>query len=108
LDFPSIAAIFEIMTAREKHITAHHLLLNLDEVKIVWHQRRWEELAAVVEYAQEDVPVILSKTDPHLYQLLRNAVTEFNLRGYDNFNLTAIKALAQQASRSAETERVAA
>ncbi len=85
------------MTAREKHVTAHHLLLNLDEIKIVWHQRRWEELAAVVEYAQKDVPVILSKTDPHLYQLLRNAVTEFNLRGYDNFNLAAIEVLAEQA-----------
>ncbi len=96
------------MTAREKHVTAHHLLLNLDEVKVVWQQRRWEELAAVVEYAQKDVPVVLSKTDPHLYQLLRNAVTEFNLRGYDNFNLAAIKALAEQASSSEESESAAA
>ena len=91
------------MTARDKHVTACHLLINIDEIKVVFQQRRWAELAAVVEAAQKDVPVILSKTDPRLYQLLRNGVTQFNLRGYDNFNLDAIKALAERLPKGQET-----
>ena len=86
------------MTAREKHVVAHHLLRHLDEIQHCLRQRRWSELAAVVEYVQTDVPNALSKTDPHLYLVLRHAVTEFHLRGFDQLNLHTLRELAHQSA----------
>ena len=84
------------MTPREKHVVAHNLLLHPNQIKDYWWQKRWEELAAAVEYAKTDVPTALAKTDPRLYRLLREGVTEFHLRGFDQLQLPVLRRLASQ------------
>ena len=82
---------------------ARHHLLHLDEISKTWHQKDWETLAAVVEYAQEGIPTEMSKTDPYMYRGLCAALAEYHIRGYDRFNLPLIKRLAR---RSKLTKRV--
>lgn len=85
------------MNAREKELLARHCLLHLEEVPAIWHQKQWEKLAVVVEYAQQGIPVGLSKTDPYMYRLLCAGLCEFHIRGYDGFGLANIVALAEGA-----------
>lgn len=69
------------MTAREEEIVAVALLGDPEAELVCFQQKRWRELAALVRYAQRDVPVALSQTDPALYRTLREQVTRFYLRG---------------------------
>jgi len=50
-----------------------------------------EWLAALVRFAQRDVPVTLARTDPALYRRLREPITRFFLLGGDAFVLTQIR-----------------
>jgi len=48
----------------------------------------------LVRYAQRDVPVALSQTDPALYRTLREQVTRFYLRGGGAYSLEKLEAMA--------------
>jgi len=87
------------MTAREKENTGRHYLLHLNEIPKIWHQKEWIILAAVVEYAQGGIPPEMSKTDPYMYRALCAALAEYHIHGYDQFNLEAIKTLAEKTTR---------
>ncbi len=60
-------------------------------------QRRWQDVAALVRYARQDVPVELATTDPALYAALREGVTRFYLRGGGNIRLERLEELAGKA-----------
>jgi hypothetical protein len=75
------------LTARQRELTARYLLSHPEEVAVYLKQRRWEELASVVEFASKDAPFSLIHTDPALYRLLREQITEFRLRGWSCLNL---------------------
>ncbi len=85
------------LTEREKELTARYLLAHPEDIPVYLRQRRWEELAAVVEYAKQDAPQSLTHTDPALYRMLRQQVTEFRSRGWDSLNLSQLRLLAQRA-----------
>jgi hypothetical protein len=57
-------------------------------------ERRWAEVAALVRYAQRDVPQELAVTDPALYRTLREQITRFFLRGGGALNLKKLEELA--------------
>jgi hypothetical protein len=82
------------MTAREEELVAVALLGDPEAELVCFHQKRWRELAALVRYAQRDVPVALSQTDPALYRTLREQVTRFYLRGGGAYSLEKLEAMA--------------
>lgn len=82
------------LNAREKELSAHHLLAHLDEISLYLKQHRWEELAALVEFVQTEPPHSMALTDPALYRMLRNQITEYHTRGWDRLNLEELKRLA--------------
>ena len=49
-------------------------------------------MAALVRFAQRDVPVTLARTDPALYRRLREQITRFFLLGGDVFSLQELEA----------------
>ncbi len=83
------------MNAREEDLLVRTLLANPEQVDVLFQQKRWGDLAALVRYARRDVPVSLAQTDPALYRQLREQVTRFFLRGGDVLSLKKLEALAQ-------------
>ena len=82
------------LTARQRELTARHLLAHPEQIPIYLKQQRWEELVALVEFAETDAPRSLTHTDPALYRTLRQQITEFRLRGWTCLNLNKLKELA--------------
>ena len=85
----------EMATIRNK-TTWNIRALTGKQVPVYLKQRRWEELAALVELADNDAPRSLTHTDPALYRMLRQQITEFRLRGWSCLNLQKLKELAGQ------------
>jgi len=86
------------MTPRSRELAARHLLTHPDQIPVCLKQRQWDELAALVEFAAKDVPLSLAQTDPALYRVLREQITEFNLRGWSCLSRSARQALAGKTS----------
>ena len=86
------------MTPRSRELAARHLLAHPDQIPVCLKQRQWDELAALVEFAAQDVPLSLAQTDPALYRVLREQITEFNLRGWSCLSRSALQALAGKTS----------
>lgn len=81
---------------RDQEITAQRLLTTPYGVATALKERRWEDVAAAVEFAANDVPKDLAITDPALYRTLREAITTFHLRGGGALNLDKLRQLAAQ------------
>ena len=82
------------LTSRQQELAARHLLAHPEQIAVYLKQQRWEELAALVEFAETDAPRSLTHTDPALYGMLRQQITEFRLRGWSCLNLKKLKELA--------------
>lgn len=83
-------------SARQKELQARHLLAHQDEIPVLLKEKRWAEVAVVAEFAAKDVPDDLAQTDPALYRLLRQQITEYRVRGWHLLNLEKLKQLAGQ------------
>jgi hypothetical protein len=83
------------MTPREEELVVRTLLADPALVNRYWKEQRWAELAALVRFAQKDVPLALAQTDPPLYRQLREQVTRFFLLGGGAFSLEALEAKAR-------------
>ena len=83
------------MNAREEELIARALLADQAQIDVYLAQKRWPELAALVRFAQRDVPVQLAQTDPALYRQLREQITRFFLRGGDVLSLKRLEVLAR-------------
>jgi hypothetical protein len=86
------------LTARQCELTARHLLAHPEQIPVQLKQRRWQELAALVEFAEKDAPRSLTHTDPALYRMLRQQITEFRLRRWSCLDLKKLKELAEESS----------
>ena len=86
------------LTARQRELTARHLLAHPEQIPVQLKQRRWQELAALVEFAEKDAPRSLTHTDPALYRMLRQQITEFRLRGWSCLDLKKLNELAGESS----------
>jgi hypothetical protein len=53
---------------------------------------------ALVEFAEKDAPRSLTHTDPALYRMLRQQITEFRLRGWSCLDLKKLKELAGESN----------
>ena len=84
------------MTAREESLIAREMLLKPELLGQRLKERRWADVAAMVRYAQQDVPKNLAMSDPALYRALREGVTHFYLRGGEGLSLEKLEALAAQ------------
>lgn len=82
------------LTPRQKELIARHLLAHQAEIPSYLKARRWEELAALVEFAKKDAPQSLIPTDPALYQTLRQQITKYRLSGWSCLNLNRLQELA--------------
>ena len=89
------------LTPRQKELIARHLLAHQAEIPAYLKERRWEELAALVEFANNDAPKSLLPTDPALYQTLRQQITKYRLSGWSCFNLKRLRELAAERAESA-------
>ncbi len=81
-------------SARQKELQARHLLAHQDEIPVLLKEKRWAEVVVVAEFAARDVPDDLAQTDPALYRLLRQQITEYRIRGWHLLNLEKLKQLA--------------
>ena len=88
------------MNVRDKDLLARRCLLNLDQVVGMWKRKEWSNLAVIVAYARKGIPVVLSKTDPYEYRRLCAGLAEYNIRGFDGFDLDTIEALAGEREHS--------
>ena len=68
-------------------------------------ERRWQELAALVEFANNDAPQSLIPTDPALYETLRQQITKYRLSGWSCLNLKRLRELATNQAESAASDR---
>jgi len=82
------------MSAREEELIAREMLEHPELLGIRLKEKRWADVAALVRYAQRDVPSDLAVTDPALYQTLRDQITRFFLRGGGALNLQKLEKLA--------------
>ena len=82
------------MDARAEELMVRALLADPEQINVIYQQKRWAELAALVRYCRRDVPVELAQTDPALYRLLRGQITNFYLRGGDVFSLEKLEQMA--------------
>ena len=80
------------MNPREEELAVRSLLETPALVDLAFKEQRWAELAALVRFAQRDVPVALAQTDPALYRRLREQITRFFLLGGDVFSLEKLEA----------------
>jgi len=80
------------MNPRDEELAVRSLLETPALVDLAFKEQRWAELAALVRFAQQDVPVALAQTDPALYRRLREQITLFFLLGGDVFSLQALEA----------------
>jgi hypothetical protein len=84
------------LTPRQKDLVARHLLAHQAEIPTYLKSHRWEELAALVEYADHDAPRSLIPTDPALYRTLRQQITQYRLAGWSCLNLKRLQELAKK------------
>lgn len=84
------------MNARDESLIARELLLKPGLLGQRLKERRWADVAALVRYAQQDVPKSLALSDPALYEALREGVTRFYLRGGEGLSLEKLEALAAE------------
>jgi hypothetical protein len=84
------------LTARQSEITARYLLAHLQEIPVFLKERRWAELAALAEFASRDASPELAQTDPALYRLLRQQITELRIRGWSCLDVKALRKLANK------------
>jgi len=80
------------MNPRDEELAVRSLLETPALVDLAFKEQRWAELAALVRFAQRDVPVTLAQTDPALYRRLREQITRFFLLGGDVFSLQELEA----------------
>jgi hypothetical protein len=83
---------------RHQEIIAQHLLSQPYGVAKALKEHRWADAAITVEFASKDIPNDLAITDPALYRSLRDAVTNFYLRGGGALNLEKLRQLANQSA----------
>ena len=86
-------------TARHQELRARYFLAHQEEIPVLLKQKRWAELAAVAEYAANDAPADLAQTDPALYRQLRQQITEYRIRGWNQLNVEKLKKLAGKSAR---------
>lgn len=91
------------LTPRQKDLVARHLLAHQAEIPAYLKERQWEELAALVEFANNDAPQSLIPTDPALYQILRQQITKYRLSGWSCLNLKRLRELAANQAESVAT-----
>jgi hypothetical protein len=86
------------LTARQRELTARHLLANPDQIPVYLKQKKWRDLEALVEFSTKDAPLSLAHTDPALFASLRQQITDFHLRGWSRLNLEKLRELAKSES----------
>jgi hypothetical protein len=84
------------LTARQSEITARYLLAHPEEIPVLLKKKRWAELAAIAEFASQDAPQELAQTDPALYRLLRQQITEYRIRGWSCLDVKTLRKLANR------------
>jgi len=85
------------VTAREQELIAREILARPELLGIRLRERRWGDVAALVEYVNRGVPDDLAMTDPALFRTLRDQITHFYLRGGGALNLAALNRMAARA-----------
>ena len=90
------------LAARQRELVARHLLAHPEEIPIYLKERRWEQLAALVEFAAKDAPLGLVHTDPALYRLLRQQIAEFRIRGWSCLSFEVLQQLASHSGAGRE------
>jgi hypothetical protein len=85
------------VTAREQELIAREMLARPELLGIRLRERRWGDVAALVEYVKRGVPDDLAMTDPALFRTLHDQITHFYLRGGGALSLAALNRLAARA-----------
>ena len=84
------------MLSRNSVIRSRELLLNPSELDAALYQRRWAELADVLEYVRRAQYHNLALTDPFIYRKIMQGVTEFYIQGYGEMNLQKLREAARE------------
>ena len=74
---------------RRDEQAVYDLLFCQELIPKVLKQKDWKLIDLLTEYVRRDAPKILSKTDPALYKRIREAITEYHLRGWTHLHVPA-------------------
>jgi len=88
------------VTAREQELIAREMLARPELLGIRLRQRRWADVAALVEYVKRGVPKDLAMTDPAPFRTLHDQIAHFYLRGGGALNLAALNRMAARAEQA--------
>lgn len=81
--------------SRSEEILARSYLAEPDLLAQAIIDRRWQDVAVTVAFAEADAPPDLATTDPALYRQTRENITNFYLRGGGAIDLAKVRHLAQ-------------
>ena len=87
-----------MLSARQRNLIARELLGHPKLIAEFIVQHKWEELLALREFVEADVPLQIAQTDPALYRLLRHQITEFNIHGWRQISIPTLKELVRISS----------
>ena len=81
---------------RDEELLALTYLAKPDLLTQAMMEKRWNDVATTLSFAEADAPVDLASTDPRLYRQIRENVTRFYLRGGGALSLQKLRQLAAQ------------
>lgn len=81
---------------RDEELLALTYLAKPDLLTQAMMEKRWNDVATTLSFAEADAPLDLASTDPRLYRQIRENVTRFYLRGGGALSLQKLRQLAAQ------------
>jgi hypothetical protein len=88
-------------TKRDIYVEALEILLK-GRIAFVVKARDWQLLREVARLAHEDAPLVLSKTDPALFQAWRTAVSRFHMAGWTHMTPARVDAVQSSLQEKAD------
>lgn len=80
-----------VVGARKRDLLCRHLITHPDEVAKFVNDRRFAELADLVDYINDGIDAAYAMTDPYHFRQLCKGVAEFYLRGWGSLNAAKLR-----------------
>jgi hypothetical protein len=77
--------------ARDRDVLCRYLITHPDEVSNFVRDRRYKELADMVDFINDGIDAAYAMSDPYHFRQLCNGVTEFYLRGWGSLNAAKLR-----------------
>lgn len=89
---------------RDNELIACHLLTYQELIPQYLRDKRFSELAALAEFANNDAPLSLIHHDNAKYRTLRAQITEYRIKGWNRLDPGVLRRLAGLSDPEPPTE----